>query len=49
MWFIDICISPKIMKTSCNNEIPIPNGPRLGKEVIEATNVAKAFGDKVLY
>jgi ATP-binding cassette ChvD family protein len=30
-------------------EIPIPNGPRLGKEVIEATNVAKAFGDKVLY
>lgn len=30
-------------------EIPIPNGPRLGKEVIEATNVSKAFGDKVLY
>ncbi len=30
-------------------EIPIPNGPRLGKEVIQATNVAKAFGDKVLY
>ena len=30
-------------------EIPIPNGPRLGKEVIEATNVAKAFGNKVLY
>ncbi len=30
-------------------EIPIPNGPRLGKEVIEAINVSKAFGDKVLY
>jgi energy-dependent translational throttle protein EttA len=30
-------------------ELPIPNGPRLGKEVIEATNVAKAFGNKVLY
>jgi sulfate-transporting ATPase len=30
-------------------EIPIPNGPRLGKEVIEAVNVAKAFGDKILY
>jgi ATP-binding cassette ChvD family protein len=30
-------------------ELPIPNGPRLGKEVIEAINVSKAFGDKVLY
>jgi ATPase subunit of ABC transporter with duplicated ATPase domains len=30
-------------------ELPIPNGPRLGMNVIEATNVAKAFGDKLLY
>lgn len=30
-------------------EIPIPNGPRLGKDVIEAQNVAKSFGDKLLY
>ena len=30
-------------------EIPIPNGPRLGNNVIDAVNVAKAFGDKVLY
>jgi ATP-binding cassette ChvD family protein len=30
-------------------EIPIPNGPRLGNNVIEAKNVAKAFGDKLLY
>ncbi len=30
-------------------EIFIPNGPRLGTNVIEATDVAKAFGDKVLY
>ena len=30
-------------------EIPIPNGPRLGQNVIEAVNVAKAFGDKLLY
>ncbi len=30
-------------------EIPIPNGPRLGNEVIEANNVAKAYGDKLLY
>jgi ATP-binding cassette ChvD family protein len=30
-------------------EIFIPNGPRLGNKVIEAVNVAKAFGDKLLY
>src|SRR5690606_38895688 len=30
-------------------EIPIPNGPRLGTNVIDAVNVAKAFGDKLLY
>ncbi len=29
-------------------EIFIPNGPRLGNKVIEAVNVRKAFGDKVL-
>jgi energy-dependent translational throttle protein EttA len=32
-----------------NLEIYIPNGPRLGNNVIEAKNVAKAFGDKLLY
>jgi sulfate-transporting ATPase len=30
-------------------EIFIPNGPRLGNEVIEAVNVSKSFGDKLLY
>ena len=30
-------------------EIFIPNGPRLGTNVIEAQGVAKAFGDKLLY
>jgi ATP-binding cassette ChvD family protein len=30
-------------------EIFIPNGPRLGKKVIESINVSKAFGDKLLY
>ncbi|MDD2412451.1 MAG: energy-dependent translational throttle protein EttA [Bacteroidales bacterium] len=30
-------------------EIYIPNGPRLGMNVIEAKNVSKAFGDKVLF
>jgi len=30
-------------------EIPIPNGPRLGSNVIDANQVAKSFGDKLLY
>jgi len=30
-------------------EIFIPNGPRLGDKVIEASHVSKAFGDKLLY
>ena len=28
--------------------IPIPNGPRLGNKVVEASNLTKAFGDKLL-
>ena len=30
-------------------EIPIPNGPRLGTNVIDAQSVAKSFGEKLLY
>ena len=30
-------------------ELPIPNGPRLGNNVIESVNVAKGFGDRLLY
>ncbi|NMB72824.1 MAG: energy-dependent translational throttle protein EttA [Bacteroidales bacterium] len=30
-------------------EIFIPNGPRLGQKVIEARQVAKAYGDKLLF
>jgi energy-dependent translational throttle protein EttA len=30
-------------------EIYIPNGPRLGTNVIDASGVSKAFGDKLLY
>ncbi len=29
-------------------EIPIPNGPRLGNDVIEFTNVTKGFEDRIL-
>ncbi|ALM07222.1 ABC transporter ATP-binding protein [Sediminicola sp. YIK13] len=32
-----------------NLEIYIPNGPRLGTNVIEAIGVSKAYGDKLLY
>lgn len=32
-----------------NLEIPIPSGPRLGNEVIEAKGVAKGYGDRLLY
>jgi len=30
-------------------EIPIPNGPRLGNNVIDAVHVSKGFEDKLLY
>lgn len=30
-------------------EIFIPNGPRLGNKVVEAVNVSKAFGEKLLF
>lgn len=30
-------------------EIYVPNGPRLGSNVIEANGIKKAFGDKLLY
>ena len=30
-------------------ELPIPNGPRLGNNVIDAVNVAKGFDQKLLY
>ncbi|MGA0031525.1 MAG: energy-dependent translational throttle protein EttA [Flavobacteriaceae bacterium] len=30
-------------------EIYIPNGPRLGTNVLEAIDISKAFGDKLLY
>jgi energy-dependent translational throttle protein EttA len=30
-------------------EIPIPNGPRLGKDVIESIDLSKAFDEKLLF
>lgn len=36
-------------KLDDNLEIYIPNGPRLGTNVIDAKGVSKAYGDKLLY
>ena len=41
--------SSDYQQRSETNEIYIPPGPRLGDKVIEAKNISKAFGDKVLY
>tara|TARA_B100000768_G_scaffold119375_1_gene110404 strand:+ start:1230 stop:2918 length:1689 start_codon:yes stop_codon:yes gene_type:complete len=42
-------LSQSIKEKEVNIEIPIPNGPRLGKEVIEAINVSKGYDNKLLY
>ena len=45
----DKMLSEELKEKEATLEIPIPNGPRLGNNVIDAVNVAKAFGDKLLY
>ena len=45
----DKMMSEDLKEKEVKLEIPIPNGPRLGTNVIDANNVAKAFGDKLLY
>lgn len=45
----DKMLSEDVKDKEAKLEIPIPNGPRLGNNVIDAVNVAKAFGDKLLY
>ena len=40
--------SPAYQKRSETNEIYIPPGPRLGDVVVEADNLTKGFGDKLL-
>ena len=42
-------MSESVKEKESKIEIPIPNGPRLGNEVIEAINISKAFDDKLLY
>ena len=45
----DRMLNQDVKATEEKLEIYIPNGPRLGSEVIEAINVSKAYGDKLLY
>ncbi|MDX1446085.1 energy-dependent translational throttle protein EttA [Lishizhenia sp.] len=45
----DKMMSQDIKEKELTLELPIPNGPRLGSNVIDAEGVAKAFGDKLLY
>ena len=42
-------MSEDIKEKEARIEIPIPNGPRLGNEVIEAIDVSKGYGDRLLY
>lgn len=42
-------LNQSIKEKEVKIEIPIPNGPRLGKEVIEAINVSKGYDNKLLY
>jgi len=42
-------MSQTIKEKEAKIEIPIPNGPRLGNEVIEAIDVSKGYDDRLLY
>ncbi len=45
----DKLLSQDQKQTDEKLELYIPNGPRLGTNVIDAVGVSKAFGDKILY
>jgi energy-dependent translational throttle protein EttA len=45
----DKLLSEDSKTTEDKLELFIPNGPRLGNEVIEAIDVAKGYGDRLLY
>lgn len=45
----DKMLSEDVKSKDDKLEIPIPNGPRLGANVIDAVAVGKSFGDKLLY
>ena len=45
----DQLLNEDVKEKEAKLEIFIPNGPRLGNKVIEAQNVAKAYGEKLLF
>lgn len=45
----DKLLSEESQERESKLELPIPNGPRLGTNVIEAVSVAKSFDQKLLY
>jgi energy-dependent translational throttle protein EttA len=45
----DKLLNEDVREKELKLEIFIPNGPRLGSKVIEAHNVTKAFGEKLLF
>ena len=45
----DKMLSEDVKSKEATLEIPIPNGPRLGSNVIDAEHVSKGFGEKLLY
>lgn len=45
----DKLLNEDVKEREAKLEIFIPNGPRLGNKVIEAKNVAKAYGNKLLF
>lgn len=42
-------LAEDIKEKEARIELPVPNGPRLGKEVIEAVDLAKGYGDRLLF
>jgi len=45
----DKLLNQEVKEKEAKLELFIPNGPRLGNEVIEATDISKGFDDKLLY
>ena len=45
----DKMLSEDLKEKEAILELPIPNGSRLGNNVIDAEHVSKSFGDKLLY
>lgn len=42
-------LAEDIKEKEARMELPVPNGPRLGKDVIEAVDLAKGYGDRLLF